>query len=67
MRDFSKDIEKWDYHYKQLNKVDPQLEGESEDDFIYAVFGAIIMVVSVGCTIGMLYFGARLAKMMGWA
>lgn len=56
----------WDYHYKQLNKADPQLENASEDDIVYAVFGAIVMVVAVDCTVGMLYFGARLAKMMGW-
>lgn len=50
----------WDYHYKQLNKADPQLESESEDDIVYAVFGAIVMVVAVGVTLGMIFFGARL-------
>ena len=50
----------WDYHYKQLNKADPQLESESEDDIVYAVFGAIVMIVTVGVTLGMIFFGARL-------
>ena len=54
----------WDYAYKQLNKADPQLESESEDDIVYAVFGAIVMIVTVVCTVGMVYFGARL---LGWA
>lgn len=48
----------WDYHYKQLNKADPQLE--DEDHAVYAVFGAIVMVVAVGVTLGMIFFGARL-------
>ncbi len=53
----------WDYHYKQLNKADPQLESASADDFVYAVFGALIMVVAVACTMGMIWIGARL---LGW-
>ena len=27
---------------------------------VYAVFGAIVMVVAVGVTLGMIFFGARL-------
>lgn len=48
----------WDYHYKQLNKADPQLE--EEDHVVYAVFGAIVMVVAVACTMGMIWVGAKL-------
>lgn len=50
----------WDRVYMQLNKADPQLESESEDDIVYAVFGAIVMVVTVSVTVGMIFFGARL-------
>ncbi len=51
----------WDRVYMQLNKADPQLESESEDDIVYAVFGAIVMVVAVACTMGMMiWIGARL-------
>lgn len=48
----------WDEAYKRLNKADPQLE--DEDHVVYAVFGAIVMVVAVGVTLGMIFFGARL-------
>ncbi len=47
----------WDRVYMQLNKADPQLESEDEDDIAYAVFGAIVMVVTVACAVGMVYFG----------
>lgn len=53
----------WDEAYKRLNKADPQLESASADDFVYAVFGALIMVVAVACTMGMIWIGARL---LGW-
>ena len=54
----------WDRVYMQLNKADPQLESESEDDIVYAVFGAIVMVVTVSVTVGMIFFGAQLLGIM---
>ena len=54
----------WDKAYMQLNKADPQLESESEDDIVYAVFGAIVMVVTVGVTVGMIFLAARLWGML---
>ena len=54
----------WDYAYKQLNKADPQIESEDEDDIVYAVFGAIVMVVAVACTMGMIWIGAKLLEIL---
>lgn len=57
-------MNEWDEVYKRLNKADPQLESEDEDDIVYAVFGAIIMVVAVGVTLGMIFFGAKLLEIL---